>query len=143
MLDPKNVVTASGGLTADPEIVGNGKVVKLRLAIDYAGNDRDNPDNKSGYFNVTYFTNDSPNGKFISSQLDSGSMKKGSQIMVVGRLVHERWKGQDGRNASQVVIIAEAITYSGSNRSEGDGAGGSSSSGSASRSAASAAPGEF
>ena len=121
MLDPKNNLNLTGGLTADPEVV-NGKIVKLRLAVDYAGNDRKNPDNKSGYFNVTYFLNEGDsNSRFVKSQLDAGNLKKGSQLQLIGRLVHERWEGQDGKNASQVVVIAESLTYAGSARSEGSG----------------------
>lgn len=119
MMDPKNVTNQTGGLVADPELIdsANGKIVKLRFAVDFAGQERDS-DNRSGYFDVTYYANDSnPNSKFILSQIEKGNFKKGSQLQIVGRLVQERWK-KDDKNGSRVVIVAEGITYAGGGSSQ-------------------------
>ena len=40
MLDPQNLVTISGGLIAEPEMVADGKIAKIRLAVDYAGSEK-------------------------------------------------------------------------------------------------------
>lgn len=113
MMDPRNVVVLSGGLVADPEKPTE-KIVKLRLAVDYAGRDKDNPDDRSGYFDVTYYLNDdNPNTKFVRGQLDQGNLKKGSSISVVGRLEHDRFKTKEGQKASRVQIVADAISYFG------------------------------
>ena len=37
MLDPQNLVTISGGFVADPEVVNDGRILKARLGVDYAG----------------------------------------------------------------------------------------------------------
>lgn len=112
MLDPRNVVNITGGLTADPEKPTE-NIVKMRIGVDFAGNEK-NSDNNSGYFDVTYFLNaNTPNTQFISRQISEGKLKKGSRIQVLGRLVQERWQ-TDGRNASKVVIVAESISYASS-----------------------------
>lgn len=119
MLDPKNIVSLTAGIVATPEKVADGKIVKLRVAVDYAGAEKGS-DNKSGYFDVTYYANDNnPNSKFVLSQVDQENFKKGSQIQLVGRLVQERWEN-DGKNNQRVVIVAESITYAGGNRPAGD-----------------------
>lgn len=114
MIDPKNIWSGTAGLVADPEVFKD-SVVRFRIAIDYAGNEK-NSDNRTGYFNVTYFLNGSDsNAKFVRDQVTSGKMKKGSQLSIVGRLSQERWD-DNGSNRERVVIVAEAITYAGGNR---------------------------
>lgn len=114
MLDPQNLVTISGGLIAEPEIVANGKIAKIRLAVDYAGSEKDS-DNNSGYFDVTYYLKDNngyttKNASFVAAQIDAGKMKKGTTVAIIGRLLQERWK-QDDSSRNRVVIIAEHMTY--------------------------------
>lgn len=109
MMDPKNFVGLSFGLVAEPEPVNDGKIIKLRGAADYAGQEK-GTDNRSGYFDITYFVNDTPNAKFVADQVAKKNFKKGSQLQLVGRLVQERWE-KDGNRNSKVVIVAEAITY--------------------------------
>lgn len=123
MLDPQNLITISGGLVDEPELVASGKIAKMRLAVDYAGSEKDG-NNNSGYFDVTYYLKDnngfsSKNASFIAGQIDQSKMKKGTSVTVVGRLVQERWK-QDDQSRSRIVIVAEHMTYaarSGSSKS--------------------------
>lgn len=124
MLDPKNVITITGGVVADPELI-NDKIAKFRLAVDYAGSEKGSQNN-SGYFEIVYYLksgNDfaSKNAEFLHGQITSGKIKKGSTIQLVGRLVQERWQ-QDNQNRSKVVIVAESVSYvmsGGSNKSAG------------------------
>jgi len=114
MLDPQNLVTISGGLVTDPEMVANGKIMKCRIGVDYAASDKDT-DNNSGYFDITYYLKDNngyinKNASFVGAQIDSSKMKKGTSVSVIGRLVQERWK-QDGNSRSRVVIVVEHMTY--------------------------------
>jgi len=114
MLDPQNLVTISGGLIAEPELVANGKIAKIRLAVDYAGSEKDS-DNNSGYFDVTYYLKDnngyvSKNASFVGAQIDASKMKKGTTVAIIGRLLQERWK-QDDSSRNRIVIIAEHMTY--------------------------------
>lgn len=124
MIDPKNLVSLTGGLIEDPEFLGGGKVIRLRIAVDFAGADKSNPDNKTGYFGGVHFVSDDQGSKFIQSQISAGNLKKGSQVQVVGRLQHQRFKTQDGKNASNVEIIVEGLTYaSGGRKTETTGGG--------------------
>lgn len=120
MISAKNIVNITGGIVATPERPTE-NIVKFRLAVDYAGNEKDS-DNRSGYFDVVYFlNNDSPNVKFVKGQLEAGNLDKGSQIAIVGKLVQDRWT-TDGKNASRVVIEAHAIDYAGSKPQAKEGA---------------------
>jgi single-stranded DNA-binding protein len=115
MLDPKNVVSVTAGVVADPELI-NDRIAKLRIAVDYAGSEKGSS-GASGYFDVVYYLKDgesysSKNAQFVHTQITSNKMKKGSQIQLIGRLVQERWQ-QDNQNRSRVVIVAESLSYVG------------------------------
>ena len=114
MLDPQNMVSISGGLVADPEMIANGKIMKSRIGVDYSGSEKDS-DNNSGYFDVVYYLKDKDgytckNAGFVDNQISNGKMKKGTSVSIVGRLVQERWK-QDGSSRSKVVIVIEHMSY--------------------------------
>lgn len=133
MLDPKNMVTLTAGVVADPEII-NDKIAKFRIALDYAGSEKDSQSN-SGYFDVTYYLKDkegfvSKNASFVHGQITGGKIKKGSQISIIGRLLQERWE-QEGAKRSKVVVIAEHVAYAPGGAKSSDGASTSSSTGSA------------
>jgi single-stranded DNA-binding protein len=134
MLDPKNMVTLTAGVVADPELI-NDKIAKFRIALDYAGSEKD-ADSNVGYFDVTYYLKDkegyvNKNASFVHSQITGGKIKKGSQISIIGRLLQERWS-QDGAKRSKIVVIAEHIAYApGGAKSSSEGSSSSSSSGSA------------
>lgn len=118
MIDPRNTVILTAGIISDPELVANGNIAKFRIAVDYAGSEK-GAGASSGYFDVVYYLKDgsepaSKNASFVISQLQNNKMKKGSQVQLVGRLVQERWQ-QDGQNRSKTVVVAEALTYAGSN----------------------------
>lgn len=113
MIDPKNVISLTGGVVSDPELI-NDKIAKFRMAVDYAGSEKGSQNN-SGYFDIVYYLksgNDfsSKNASFLHTQITSGKMKKGSSIQLVGRLVQERWQ-QDNNNRSRVVVVAESVSY--------------------------------
>jgi single-stranded DNA-binding protein len=136
MLDAKNVVTISGGIVSDPEII-NDKIAKFRLAVDYAGSEKGGQNN-SGYFDIVYYLKEgsdfaSKNASFLHSQITNGKLKKGSPIQLIGRLVQERWQ-QDNSNRSRVVIVAESVSYAASNYSKSNDSSNSSSESSASSS---------
>lgn len=123
MLDPQNLVNISGGLVADPEVI-NERILKMRVALDYAGSEKDS-DNKSGYFDVVYYLKDNAgftgkNASFVASQISDGKMKKGSSIAIIGRLMQERWK-EDGKSRSKTVIVAEHVTYASRASNNGNG----------------------
>lgn len=122
MLDPKNMVTITAGVVADPEII-NDRIAKMRIAVDYAGSEKGSQ-STSGYFDVTYYLKDNDgfvnkNASFIHSQITGGKMKKGSQISIIGRLLQERWQ-QDNQNRSKIVVVAEHVAYAGNAAPKGD-----------------------
>lgn len=120
MLDPKNNWTGVGGVVADPEVINN-SILKIRVAVDYAGSEKDSK-NASGYFDVVYYLNNEDNArnaKWVKSQIDAGNIKKGSQLAILGRLVQERWE-KDGNKGQRVVITAEALTYASSSKPQGE-----------------------
>jgi hypothetical protein len=122
MIDPKNSVNLTCGIVVDPEVV-NENILKLRVAVDYAGSEKGSS-NTSGYFDIVYYLNNdenSRNAKFIRDQIAAGNLKKGSQIQLTGRLVQERWTANE-KKGQRTVVVAEAITYAaGSNRQSTDG----------------------
>lgn len=128
MLDPRNLINISGFLVDNPEYATetNKNIMKARIGVQYAGSEQ-NSDNNSGFFDVTYYIKNknseqhvSQNAKFFEDQVTSGNMKKGSSITIVGRLLQERWKNQEGKGASRIVIIAEHIGYGPYTKSEGN-----------------------
>lgn len=121
-MNPSNVVILRGGIVRDPEIV-QGKVVKLSIALDFSGTDKKNPDNKSGYFDLTYFLTggNERNAKFVQGQIENGNMKKGSQVEIVGSLRHERWEDENGNTRSRVSVVVDQLDYAkGGARPEGE-----------------------
>jgi hypothetical protein len=123
MLDPKNVVTLTAGIVADPEII-NERIAKFRVAVDYAGSEKGSQ-STSGYFDITYYLKDNDgfvnkNASFIHGQITGGKMKKGSQISIIGRLLQERWQ-QDNQNRSKIVVVAEHVAYAGNAAPKGEG----------------------
>lgn len=124
--DPKNNGTLICGLVADPELVNDGKIAKFRVAADYAGRDAADPENRSGYFDVVLYKDDSnPNNKFVFGQINDGKMKKGSQVAIVYRLNQSRWKADDGGGRNRVELVAEGMTYVGGARQTEGSEGGS------------------
>lgn len=120
MLDPKNVVMITGGLTADPEVIDgkNGKIIKFRLAVSNAGVDSGKY-GESGYFDAVFYEDaKNSNSKFVVAQVSEGKMAKGSQLSVVARLMHERWI-RDEVKGQKTTLVIEAVSYAGSAPKEG------------------------
>ncbi len=123
MTKPSNVTMLTGRLVADPE-VHNGTVASMRLAVDWSGSNQVNPDQKTGFFSVKYFlTNESnPNVKFVKSQIEAGNFKKGTPVSIVGELRQETYQSEKmEKPASNIVVIADSIDYTLSNKPEADG----------------------
>ncbi len=118
MLDPKNCINLTAGIVLPPETIpmnNGGKIVKLRVAVPYAGQEKDTDDDR-GFFDVTFYAREAEsNGKFVLNQLEAGNFKPGTTIQLIGRMTQERWVGPDGKKNSKVVVVAENITYAGTN----------------------------
>lgn len=124
MTSPHNNGCLTGGIVADPEIFKD-KVAKLRIAVDFAGTDAKNKDDRTGYFDAVFFLNDdNPNSKFASRMIREGKVKKGSQISVVYSLRQERFEDKDGNRRNSITLVVDSLTFAGGNtNSENTGGG--------------------
>lgn len=107
-----NQVIVQGRLVKDPEIrYTNSKkaVADLRIAVD---RDYKNADGERGcdFFGVVAFGGTAEHVvKFY---------KKGSPIIVRGRMQQEQWKAKDGTNRETVEILAENVYFCEGKKSE-------------------------
>lgn len=112
ILDPKNTGSLTAGIVAIPETIPmkGGKIVKLRVAVPYAGTDKTSDDNR-GFFDVVYYAREGEtNAEFVLKQIESGNFKPGTTLQMIYRLNQERWE-VDGKKGNKVVLNAEAISY--------------------------------
>lgn len=124
MIKANNTVILSGGLTRDPEVQMDGKLLVLSLAVDGAGSEKD-VKYASGYFDIKFWLTDSKmtaqaTVEDVQKGLDEGTLKKGVRVQVVGSLRHERWTKEDKKD-SRVVIMAESISFYSGAASSSDG----------------------
>jgi single-strand DNA-binding protein len=98
----KNKVQLIGNLGGDPELkdLGNGKhLLRLNLATNerYKGADGEMKDNTEWHTVVAWNK---------QAQLLAGMVRKGSPLMIEGRLVHRRYETKEGdkRTSSEVVL---------------------------------------
>ena len=111
MSDPRNNVSLAVGIVADPEVKtlsSGSKVVELRLALNYAMRDSDNPENKTAWLNGKMFDNGDRMSKFVIDQIDAGNIKKGSQVLINGKLEFNQYTNKD-----QVKVLVPEINISG------------------------------
>jgi single-strand DNA-binding protein len=48
-------------------------------------------------------------------------LKKGSPVLVEGRLKFKEWKAQDGTNRTALEVVAERVQFLGGKKAEGEG----------------------
>lgn len=116
MLDPRNNGNLTAGLVQAPELIDmkNGKIVKLRLAVPFAGKEKDS-DDRRGFFDAVYYAHDDDaNAKFVLSQIEAGNFKPGTTLSLLYQLSQERWGTDDGKKNSKVVLVVGSIAYAGS-----------------------------
>lgn len=100
-----NKVFIAGRLTADPELrttPGGTHVVSFGVATNRVWTDRNNQRKEE-----TEFHNVVAWGK--QAEVVSQFLKKGSLILVEGRLQTRSWEGKDGQTRRTTEIIAERI----------------------------------
>lgn len=122
-----NKVVLIGRLTADPEIRATGSGLKL-AAIRFAVTNR-KKNNQTGqwedepmYIDVTAFDR-GPDGGLASTV--ERFCKKGSQILIEGKLLFETWEDKNGGGKrSKHKIVADAIQLLDTKGSTGGGGGG-------------------
>ena len=104
---PDNTVTIVGNLTQDPEMrfTPNGvAMVKLSIAVNRRRFNRDSntwEDGDASFFNATCWRDLAENV--------SESLRKGTRVMVTGRLEQRSWETQEGDRRSVVEIQVDEI----------------------------------
>ena len=117
MIDARNCGNLTAGIVIPPEtiVMNGGKIVKLRVAVPFAGSEKGSEDNR-GFFDVTYYARETEsNAKFVLSQIEAGNFKPGTTLQILYRLQQERWEGPEGKKGNKVVLVAESISYAGGN----------------------------
>lgn len=59
---------------------------------------------ETGFYDVHFFGD-----KMIPDLVKNG--RKGAPMRVIGRLRQERWKGEDGRQASRIFVVAQHVDF--------------------------------
>ncbi len=59
---------------------------------------------ETGFYDVHFF------GEKIFTELVKNG-KKGAPIRVIGRLKQERWKNEDGKQASKIFVVAQHVDF--------------------------------
>jgi len=97
-----NKVFISGRLVRDPEskITSSGKT----LCTFSIANDLHYRDNKkTGFYNIKVWGN--------MANIITEYYTKGQEIFITGRLDHNKWKDQEGKNRNDVSIILENFDF--------------------------------
>lgn len=102
-----NKVILFGNLTRDPELKalpsGN-KVVNFSIATNRTWKDASGKKQEAAeYHNVVFY------GK--SAEVIAQYMRKGSTLMVEGRLTTRSWDGQDGQKRYRTEIVGETFQF--------------------------------
>lgn len=116
MANDINTLTISGRLTADAQaqtFQNGGAVAKFSVAVNRSTKGQDgNYTDVASFFNVNY----SSKGAANFSQY----LKKGTQVMIKGYLVQDRWQDKNtGENRTSVSIKAEEIVLGNSPNNQG------------------------
>lgn len=107
-----NKVILSGNLTRDPEVrYSQSGTAYARTAIAVNRPFTKNSENTTDFFNLTVF------GK--QAEFCGRYLKKGSNVIVEGRIENDNYEGKDGVKHYSVNIMVEHIEFAGSKRSGG------------------------
>ncbi|MBP5154399.1 MAG: single-stranded DNA-binding protein [Lachnospiraceae bacterium] len=101
-----NKVILMGRLTRDPEVRYSGgenanAIARFSLAVDRRF--KRNGDADADFFNCTAF---GKQGEFVEKYL-----KKGTKILLSGRIQNDNYTNRDGQKVTAVQIIAEEIEF--------------------------------
>ena len=103
-----NNVTIIGGLVRDPETrqAGSTTITKFRIAVKAQKRNATKED--TNYFNVVTFGQ--------TADVAAKYLKKGSQVLVQGRLEMSEYNDKDGNRRESVEIVADNIQFGSNNR---------------------------
>ena len=101
-----NTISISGRLTRDPELKGDGNVLKMRVASSANAKIDGEWGEKTNYIDVVLF------GR-LASVLEP-YLSKGKEVAVTGRLDYDEYQAKDGTNRHSYQIISENFKMFGS-----------------------------
>jgi len=109
-----NKVILMGRLTRDPEVryssgENSNAIARFSLAVDRRF--KRNGDADADFFNCTAF---GKQGEFVEKYL-----KKGTKILLSGRIQNDNYTNRDGQKVTSVQIIAEEIEFAESKNAQG------------------------
>jgi single-strand DNA-binding protein len=102
-----NLVIIGGNLGSDPEMrytPSGSAVANFSLAINerWRGSDGEEKE-RTTWLNIVIF------GK--QAEACNEHLKKGSAVLVQGRLVDNKWEDQDGNKRSRIEVIANRVDF--------------------------------
>lgn len=100
-----NKVIIGGRLTTDPELrqtPGGTSVVRISVAVS-RGKPRDDGEEITDFIDVTAFDK--------RAELIARNFRKGSNILVVGRLQQRRWENKTGEKRQSYEVSADEIQF--------------------------------
>lgn len=101
---PDNSVTLIGNATRDPELrftTGGRGIASFGLAVNRRWQQNGEWQEEASFFNITCWGDLGENV--------SASVKKGSRVIVTGRLQQRSWETQDGEKRSVVEVNADDV----------------------------------
>lgn len=107
-----NTVGFVGRAGSEPDLkaVGDSKVTKISMAVDIF---------KKGAKDTMWLTVEAW-GK--QAETLKQYVKKGDEFGVTGRLDQQKWTGQDGKEATKLLVVADRITLLSGNKNKSAGA---------------------
>jgi len=114
-----NKAIVMGNLTRDPELkyTPQGRAVcEFGLAVNekYKGGDGQMVENVH-FFDIVVWAK--------TAETVSQYCKKGSSVLVDGKLTQDRWESQDGKKMSKVRIVGERVQFVSTRNGQGGGGG--------------------
>ena len=110
-----NHITIMGRLTRDPELRRTGSgiaVASFTVAVDRDFSGRDGGEKQTDFIDCVAWRQ---TGEFVSKYF-----RKGSMIVVSGRLQSRKWQDRDGNNRTNWEVNADNVYFGESRRDGGD-----------------------
>ena len=110
-----NHITIMGRLTRDPELrhtQSNTPVASFTVAVDRDFSGRDGGEKQTDFIDCVAWRQ---TGEFVSKYF-----RKGSMIVVSGKLQSRKWQDRDGNNRTNWDVIADNVYFGESRRDGGD-----------------------
>jgi len=104
MASDKNFVEITGNLTRDPQMRSTPRgmaVCNFSIANNRYCKNGDGFDKETSFFDIQCWDK--------LAEYVSEVCRKGTSVEIKGKIRQERWMGNDGKNMSKIVIVAESV----------------------------------